>query len=588
MLGTILLIAMAQAGTGGEVAATSGAVSLIRGGKTYAAAPKALLLPGDRLETADGGGASLLLPGGGVLDLGPGASAVLGGADGRSVELLGGEARAVASGAPLGMASSGGRISVAWGILRASSSSEGGRAWAEAGSAEVAGPGGRTLTLDAGQGTTWVPGGDPADPGAARPETWGLRAEGLRMATAADSSRRSKRKLAGRATDEVARSYGQTDEETAANPEAATDEATQPNPAATTEEGIPTDDSESIGANTNVTQPSASSSISLALGVSTAAGGVGTSSGNFTDAQQDSLTTQTVAVPGNPMLPLAGNIHIVGAQNQYTLSDVRLNARERFPLTREYWSIGLGASPTSQVVTTFRTASDAIPQTIRIPRTDGYLIRFPQSNYGIRDPAIGSVSTASSGISGLVGPVPIAPQVSGATPLVDSTAIFNDRATFAIGEFALQRTGKDQPQIDIRRGDQDRRIIKSPDGNDQKDQVTLNPQVKFVASRDAKFFPELPAVSTPRSNNPLGNKPSYAKLTPLEKAGATTLLADQLGDYSRRTGRTRFVLGGRVVDITGYRHANTANRVQSLMRPASVGTLQATPTGRAARFGHPH
>jgi len=592
MLGTLLILALASPGAAdsdGEVVATAGVVTLARDGKLYRVEPQSLIRPGDRLETPGGGGASILLPGGGAIDMGPGSVLTLGGADGRAVDLARGEVRAVVAGPPLAMIAAGGRINVDLGIVRASTSAEGARVWAEAGSAEIAGAGGRAIPLAAGQELMLPTGGDPTAPVDARPDGWALQSEALRMATAADSSRRSKQRMAGDANDDVAKTFGPSGQapdgaEPAepGTPEEGTPPATPPQ---TDEATTPTpDDTDSVGENARVTQPVATSAISLALGTSTAAVGAGSSGGDFSDAQQDSRTTATVMRNGQ-VLPLAGNIHVVAAQSAYTLRDVRLNIRDKFPIEREYWSIGVGPTPKSQVITTFRTGSNIVPDTLRIPRSDAYLVKFPLSNYGIRDPAQGGVGIDVAGISGLTGAVPIAPQVQGATPLLDSRAIFNDRATFALGEFALQRSANDKPRIDIRRGDQDRQIIKSSTGNDQLDIVTLNEQVRFEAAPDFKFFPELPAVSKPAGINPVTNKPIYRDLSPLRKAAATTLLADSLSDFSKRTGRTRYVLGGRVVDISGYRPPNP---MRDAMRSPTVGVQGASAaSGRATRFGHP-
>ncbi len=304
------------------------------------------------------------------------------------------------------------------------------------------------------------------------------------------------------------------------------------------------------------------SAISLALGNFSGASASGASGGLFSDAQQDTL---------NPAFP--GNIFLVTAQRSYLLRDVALRGGDLFPSAREYWSIGRGAPPTEQVVTTFRTASDRIPTTIRIPRFDGYLIRFPQSQFGVPDPVDPNAGSSILGIAGLLGSPPTAPVVRGATPLTDHRAQFNDRATFALGEFALQRVGR-SPQVDVRRSDQDRQIIKSPTGNDELDRVTPNSSVVFRDASDPRFFPELPTVKVPVS---VRGAPTVRGLDTIRRAALTTLLADRLRDYSRRTGQTRFVLGDQIVDISGYRRPAGADLIRAdLVRPG-INSRPAAP-----------
>jgi len=56
-----------------------------------------------------------------------------------------------------------------------------------------------------------------------------------------------------------------------------------------------------------------------------------------------------------------------------------------------------------------------------------------------------------------------------------------------------------------------------------------------------------------RGPDVLSNRPAFRKLGFLRKAAVTTLMADQLRGYARRTGQTRFVVDGKILDITGYR-----------------------------------
>src|SRR5690606_8983542 len=98
---------------------------------------------------------------------------------------------------------------------------------------------------------------------------------------------------------------------------------------------------------------------------------------------------------------------------------------------------------------------------------------------------------------------------------------------------------------------------KGPPGQDDQDVVTPNPDVTFTNQPDPRFFPELATVKVPAVGpnvQTLNQQPAYSKLDQLRRAGVTTLLADRLTDYARRTGQTRFTFDGQtVVDITGYR-----------------------------------
>ena len=179
-----------------------------------------------------------------------------------------------------------------------------------------------------------------------------------------------------------------------------------------------------------------------------------------------------------------------------------------------------------------RTASAPNPETIRIPRADAYLVHLAQ--FSPPDPAATTPTTSTPeavlGITGLLGTVPISPEIVGATPLRDPQARFNDRMTFAFGEFAVGRDALNSnrnPQFGIRHSDQDRQIIKAPGPNDDLDIVTPNPDVAFVDVVEPKFSPTLPTVKVPVPNSFLP-RPTYGRLDPLRKAAATTLIADSL------------------------------------------------------------
>jgi hypothetical protein len=248
---------------------------------------------------------------------------------------------------------------------------------------------------------------------------------------------------------------------------------------------------------------------------------------------------------------------------------------------KQYWSIGLGTPTTTQVATDFRTGSAPIPQTLTIPGFHAYLVHLSQ--YGIPDLATSNAANAAAlGISGLLGTTPQAPRIVGATPLTDSRAVFNDRATFALGEFALSTT-QSHPEFFVRNSDQDRQIIKSPTGNDNLDIIHPNPNVTFTQVKDNKFFPELPYVFVP-AQSPIKVLPTYGGLSLLQKAAFTTLVADSLYAYSRRTGQVRFVVDGRIIDISGYRPQHVTD---PLMLHAS-GVSPAAQISRGGRHGSRH
>ena len=318
-------------------------------------------------------------------------------------------------------------------------------------------------------------------------------------------------------------------------------------------EDIPEPDADnSAGANTQVAL--GTSGINLALGnvsLSTAAGGAG---GLFTDANQATnagmLTTAGAGLAAGANFP--GNIHPVTSETIHSFTDVSVVFSDGFPLFRQFWSIGIGTPPTSQVTTGVNTGTSVTPDAVAIPQFGAYIVRLDQ--YGLTDPASASSSVDTSvSVSGLVGANPQNPNIQGATPLLDDRAEINNRLTFALGELAVDLNGT-TPQLVVRRSDQDRRIVKDPGGNDANDQVTVNTQVtEFVDKADPLFFPSNPTVKVPgRSADLLTNQPSFRTLDPLRKAAATTLMADQLFEYARRTGQTRFVIDGKILDISGY------------------------------------
>lgn len=319
-------------------------------------------------------------------------------------------------------------------------------------------------------------------------------------------------------------------------------------------EDVPEPDADS-SAGTSTQINLGTSGINLALGnvsLSTAAGGAG---GLFTDANQATnagmLTTAGAGLSAGAAFP--GNIHPVTSETIHSLTDVSVVFSDGFPLFRQFWSIGLGTPPTGQITTGINTGTGTTPDAVAIPQFDAYIVRLNQ--YGVTDPASAAADGDTSvSISGLVGANPQNPNIQGATALIDERAEINGRLTFALGELAVDLNGT-TPQLVVRRSDQDRLIVKDPGGNDANDQVTVNSQVtEFLDQADPLFFPTNPTVKVPgRGPDLLTDRPSFSTLNPLRKAAATTLMADQLFEYARRTGQTRFVVDGKILDISGYR-----------------------------------
>jgi hypothetical protein len=310
-------------------------------------------------------------------------------------------------------------------------------------------------------------------------------------------------------------------------------------------------------------QAPSSSSIASLTGFS-ASLGLTASAGLFTDAAQQTNEGQIDSFPPDGMAdggPFPGNIHLVTGESRYALSRVELTPDEEnqiFPNgDPAYYSVGLGPVPTTQVSTDFLTASDAVPDAVAIPGFDAYVVRLSQ--YGLIDPALDPDQALQSniGIAGLIGADPPSPVVTGATPLLDERSKLNDGATFAMGEFRLRPDGgtdNDAFELAVRRSDQDRLIVKDNGGNDANDLVTPNPDVgQFDDVADPRFLPAVPLVKVPQTGSFDSSGTRFSQLNQLRRAAATTILADQLHDFARRTGQTRFVVDGRIIDISGYK-----------------------------------
>jgi hypothetical protein len=559
MFAKLILILMAvstEPDEVGRITATSETVTIERGGRVYHANIGSLLFAGDRLETSVHGGASVFMNEGYSIYLGPETSSSVEGDPGpRTLRVNHGEARAVVGArAGLIVVTASAQAKVTRGILRVSATAQASRIWAEEGSAEVSTKE-KTVALGAGSELTVRADGEIEGPTPARSNGWSIRVDELQLAGAAAQSRRLKKQRAKDATDDTVTPFPDRVRQPTTEPgseESATARAAPEEP--TPPDEVPP---ETTGPASSF-QAGASSAVSLALGNISSSSFGEASGGLFADAQQDTLQGMLTHDFENLSAgdPFPGNIFLVTAQSSYTLSNVHLRPKDGFPTMREYWSIGVGSPPTSQVSTDFLTGTNPTPTTLRIPHSDAYLVRLDQ--YGITDPVNPAAASNQVGIAGLLGQSPTSPSILGANPLQDERAQFNDRATFALGEFALQTNdnNKQNPQIDIRRSDQDRQIIKDPGNNDALDLVTPNADVHFEDVADPTFFPELPTVKAPRPDSDgvvVRNPPRFGRLDRLRKAATTTLLADQLSGYARRTGQTRFVIDGKVIDISGYR-----------------------------------
>lgn len=307
---------------------------------------------------------------------------------------------------------------------------------------------------------------------------------------------------------------------------------------------------------------------SLGLGSFSGSSGAFSSGGLFADANQQTFQGQVVdffpgqpVTPGDPRYPAGstfpGAIHLVTAENNVTLKNVTLNSTERAAIgSQNFYSVGIGQAPMSQVVTDAFTASNSPPKTLEIPQFNAHTVKLEQ--YGIPEasnPQNGGLNS-NIGITGLVGQTPSGPVIIGTAPLVDERAKLNGNATFALGEFRVSTDANGGIAFGIRRSDQDRLIVKDANGNDANDQVKTNTDVNYVDAVDARFLPNAPSVKRPISDKTAltGQSLIYSELSPVRKAALTTIMADTLKDYSNRTGQTRFVIdGNKIIDISGYK-----------------------------------
>lgn len=572
LLTSLICVLLAQAPPamedGAQITGTAGEVRLTRADNVTLASPKTVLQVGDSIASGSESGAILYWRSGITVYLGAQCQFEFVAATPLpTFKLSGGEVRLTA-GNPAGikLRTPLAEARMLRGILRAAVTAKEERFWSESGTVTVqqreldarrrvrrsqlavtgARDGGRggvqqvafqeagaerpSITLKSGEQITIVPGEGVQKPTRGDATDWTLDVENLKRAASANASRNYRDSVA---QDGINR--GNADVSPGDTPDGAN--ATQ-------------------GQNNPATQISTSTGVNLSLGNTLASNAAGTAGGLFTDANQNTLAGKlTVPYQNLPAgTTFAGNIHLITGQTTYTLKDVNLAMGDGFQSGTQYWSIGLGALPTGQVTTGIGTGTGATPHAIRVQGFDAYVVKLDQ--FGIPDPANPSPAPGTVyAVPGLVGQTPTNPNIQGAIPLTDATAVFNPNATFALGQIALAKTTDNHPQVILRRSDQDRKIIKDPGGNDNLDQVTANPDVTgFQNVPDPLFFPSLPTVKVPdRGPNALNNLPQYRNQHALQRAAITTVTAEGLSAYSKRTGQTRFVIDGKIVDISGYK-----------------------------------
>lgn len=527
----ILAVAFAQVPAGenwnGQVVAVLGDVAIERQQQQYRAVSRAGIMPGDVLATGDGS-ASFFLSNGAFVYMAPSTRVrAVAGAAGATLRLESGELRVVGGEAgamtqtQIEMAQ--GVVRMDAGVLRIQSDDQSARLANDTGTILIE-ANGRQLNLPAGQ-EVQIANGQFMGPVASTGEGWNVDVDALQAEAMAEELRRRRRVRDDEPRPGDERSTAQEDEGMRRPPSA-------------TQSQI------------------AAASISSASSGFSASPGATASAGLFADAQQS--TNEGMDPNGNPF---PGNIHLVTGETRYGLGGVQLTQAEAnriFPNGGpSYFSIGKGKPPTSQVVTDFNTASAPRPNVQKIPRFDAYVLRLDQ--YGPIDAPLNPEAAENNnvGYAGLLGEDPTAPTIIGAKPLRDKRSKINDGATFALGEFRLRPNGGDDNnsfELAIRRSDQDRIIIKDDMGNDANDKVIPNPDVAdFKDVADPRFFPLAPTVKVPERGAYDASPTRFSNLNNLRRAATVTILADQLRDYSRRTGQTRFVIDGQVIDISGAR-----------------------------------
>ncbi len=566
-----LLLTLAAAGEPdwiGVATMATGDTVVLRQGEAYQLQPGAGILPGDQVTTSSGR-ASIVLGDAALVYLAPESSGDFHRrVDGAcSVTLLEGEARVVTQeNDRITLRLPAGELELRRAAARLRRQGDAMRLAVERGAAMFAFAG-ASHTLDgAGEWSLNAQGASPAVPSA-----WTIRATDYQLASAQSlrpycppcprscpipylpPEMRSDEREQG----EDQEDFREDDQDTTTQqvPPEQQQAPPQPAPAPPAGEAVATT---SARTNQNVGFPGG-----FGLGPFSGTTSTGASGADFADAnQQTNQGRLTQPYQGlNAGDPFPGNIHLVTSESRYSFNNVELTPQEQqrlFPNgPTAYYSIGVGPPPTGQVDTDFVTGTDPNPTVIPVRGFDAYVVRLDQ--YGIPDPTLDPQAGLDNniGIAGLVGETPEAPEIRGAAPLIDQRAVINDRATFALGEFRIdQENGR--LRLSIRRSDQDRRIVKDPNGNDANDLVTVNPDVsEFLDVPDPRFQPQAPTVRVPAPGAFSNRGTQFSTLDLTRRAAVTTLMADQFYDYARRTGQTRFVLedagGVRILDISGYR-----------------------------------
>ncbi len=544
----------------GTLTAASPHATIARMQAAYVAAPGITLRTGDRLRTTPRGSAGLHLDPGIVIDLAGHCEIAFRSAGPTVIDgsLATGELRAVVGdGAHLHLHAGRVVIEARQSIVRVFVHKGGTRVAVERGSVLLRCPGEDEFALQAGDEAAWNVHRRSVSFSAVTGD-WSIDSEYAALASVAETSRYRKQITVAAfqegGEDDASEGCGSSEGSGGERPperiqrprgdEQPDDERfdTEQDPLDSRGIDVETGSQEPTRTATSESTRSFGSSLSLTIGSSFGSSFASTSGGLFADAMQQS---EKASFPGN--------IHLITAEARHLLNDVVLLPSDGFPTTREYWSIGTGAPPLSQVTTDVQTGTDAVPTTVPIPGFDAYLIRLDQ--FTIPDPVDPAALDNTLGITGLLGANPLSPAVTSgnATPFLDERGVFNPNATFAFGEFALEQvSGK--AQLAVRRSDQDRQIIKDQFFNDDNDQITPNPDVvAFDDVPDPVFFPAQPTVKVPRGG-PGGilRTPTVGQLDTLRRAAVTTLLAEELFEFATRTNQTRFVIDGRVIDITGY------------------------------------
>jgi hypothetical protein len=182
-----------------------------------------------------------------------------------------------------------------------------------------------------------------------------------------------------------------------------------------------------------------------------------------------------------------------------------------------------------------------------------YLIKWDSVNVDPSDSSSGIISTFSDNTIGVtqldvplssidVSKVSVSPYVASGDTALDNNA------TFAFGQFTVQYGSTDgELTFAVRQADIER--ISTPGGSESDPrEVVLNENVDYVSSPSGdssggkRLFGEA-----------LRSQASLRRLDRTQKAAFTTLMAETLHDFAARTGQTRFVVDGKIIDISGYR-----------------------------------